>query len=87
MYSITITITCNNKNQRLQITFQLPKTCNRLHVIMITDYNYNRSDLHKSYVAELGFQFVNPGSAVRCSTNCTLGIERMPLRHHLLDMY
>ena len=42
MYSITITITCNNKNQRLQITFRLLKTCNWLHVIMITDYNYNR---------------------------------------------
>ena len=44
MYSITITITCNHTNQRLQITFRLLKTCNRLHVIMITDYNYNRSD-------------------------------------------
>ena len=44
MYSITITITCNHKNQRLQITFQLLKTCNRLHVITITDDNYNRSD-------------------------------------------
>ena len=43
MFSITITITCNHKNQRLQITFRLLKTCNRLHVIMITDYNYNRS--------------------------------------------
>ena len=43
MYSITITITCNHKNQRLQITFRLLKTCNRLHVITITDYNYNRS--------------------------------------------
>ena len=43
MYSITVTITCNHKNQRLQITFLLLKTCNRLHVIMITDYNYNRS--------------------------------------------
>ena len=44
MYSITITITCNHKNQRLQITFWLLKTCNWLHVITITDYNYNRSD-------------------------------------------
>ena len=43
MYSITITITCNHKNQRLQITFRLLQTCNRLHVITITDYNYNRS--------------------------------------------
>ena len=43
MYSITITITCNHKNQRLQITFRLLKTCNRLHVITITDYNNNRS--------------------------------------------
>ena len=41
MYSITIT--CNHKNKRLQITFRLLKTCNQLHVIMITDYNYNRS--------------------------------------------
>ena len=41
MYSITIT--CNHKNQRLQITFRLLKTCNRLHVIMITDCNYKRS--------------------------------------------
>ena len=44
MYSITVTITCNHKHQRLQITFRLLKTCNRLHVIMITGYNYNRSD-------------------------------------------
>ena len=43
MYLITITITCNHKNQPLQFTFQLLKTCNRLHVITITDYNYNRS--------------------------------------------
>ena len=43
MYSITITITCNHKNQRLQITFRLLKNCNQLHVITITDYNYNRS--------------------------------------------
>ena len=43
MYSITITITCNHKNQWLQITFQLLKTCNQLHVITITDYNTNRS--------------------------------------------
>ena len=48
MYSITITITCNHKNQRLQITFRLLKTCNRLHVITITDYNYNRSDYKMS---------------------------------------
>ena len=41
MYSITITITCNHKNQRLHITFRLLKTCYRLHVITITDYNYN----------------------------------------------
>ena len=47
MYSITITITCNHKNQRLQITFRLLKTCNRLYVITITDYNYNRSDQHR----------------------------------------
>ena len=43
MYLITITITCNRKNQQLQITFWLLKACNRLHVITITDYNYNRS--------------------------------------------
>ena len=45
MYLITITIYCNHKNQRLQITFRLLKTCtcNQLHVITITDYNYNRS--------------------------------------------
>ena len=51
MYSITITITCNHKNQRLQITFQLLKTCNRLHVITITDYNYNRSDYGRIFKA------------------------------------
>ena len=50
MYLITITITCNHKNQRLQITFRLLKTCNRLHVIMITDYNYNRSVYQISYI-------------------------------------
>ena len=50
MYSITITITDNHKNQRLQITFQLLKTCNQLHVIMITDYNYNRSAKHTYFV-------------------------------------
>ena len=49
MYSITITITCNHKNQRLQITFWLLKTCNRLHVITITDYNYNRSVKNASW--------------------------------------
>ena len=43
MYLITITITCNHKNHRLQITFRLLKICNQLHVITITDYNYNRS--------------------------------------------
>ena len=47
IYSITITITCNHKNKRLQITFRLLKTCNRLHVITITDYNYNRSGQDK----------------------------------------
>ena len=47
MYLITITITCNHKNQWLQITFRLLKTCNQLHVIKITDYNYNRSDYSK----------------------------------------
>ena len=36
MYSITITITRNHKNQQLQITFRLLKTCNPLHVITIT---------------------------------------------------
>ena len=41
MYSITIT--CNHKNQQLQITFRLLKTCNQSHVIKITDYNYSRS--------------------------------------------
>ena len=40
-----ITITCNHKNQRLQITFRLLRTCNQFHVITITDYNYNRSEL------------------------------------------
>ena len=41
MYAITIT--CNHKNKRLQITFWLLKTCNWSHVITITDYSYNRS--------------------------------------------
>ena len=27
------------------------------------------TDLHKSYVAKLGFEFVTPGSAVRCAIN------------------
>ena len=53
MYSITITITCNHKNQQLQITFRLLKTCNRLHVITVTDYNYNRSEIHHPFTASL----------------------------------
>ena len=52
MYLITITITYNHKNQGLQITFQLLKNCNCLHVITITDYNYNRSGLEYKIVTQ-----------------------------------
>ena len=35
-----ITITCNLKNGRLQITSDYMKTCNRLELITITNYDY-----------------------------------------------
>ena len=35
-----ITITCNLKNGRLQITSDYMKKCNRLQLITITNYDY-----------------------------------------------
>ena len=29
-------------------------------------------NLHESYVAELGFELMTPGSAVRCTTYCAM---------------
>ena len=38
-----ITITCNLKNVRLQITSDYMKKCNRLQLITITNYDYPMS--------------------------------------------
>ena len=38
-----ITITCNLKNGRLQITSDYMKKCNRLQLITITNYDYPMS--------------------------------------------
>ena len=38
-----ITITCNLKNDRLQITSDYMKKCNRLQLITITNYDYPMS--------------------------------------------
>ena len=76
MYSITITITCNHKNQRLQITFRLLKTCNRLHVITITDYNYNRSGCNRHLI---WFYTVSSGFPI-------LRIYKVFFSIHLLDV-
>ena len=79
MYSITITITCNHKNQRLQVTFRLLKTCNRLHVITVTDYNYNRSE----YVCSLIRRFDNDVQTciVREEANRTTNVF-----HYVIDL-
>ena len=39
-----ITITCNLKNGRLQITCDYMKKCNRLQLIRITNYDYPMSE-------------------------------------------
>ena len=41
-----ITITCNLKNGRLQITSDYMKKCNRLQLITITNYDYPMSVSH-----------------------------------------
>jgi hypothetical protein len=41
-----ITITCNLKNGRLQITSDYMKKCNRLQLITITNYDYPMSALY-----------------------------------------
>ena len=41
-----IMITCNLKNDRLQITSDYMKKCNRLQLITITNYDYPMSDSH-----------------------------------------
>jgi hypothetical protein len=46
-----IMITCNIKNDQLQITSDYMKKCNRLQLIMITNYDYPMSGLNGYFSA------------------------------------
>ena len=92
MYLITITITCNNKNQWLQITFRLLKTCNRLHVITITDYNYNRSAMYTKHNANSGHKLhrtscLNQFSLISILSNINKASKHCDCRQTITNAY